>query len=114
MAEFYESKLNNSRDRADRYRNCSILKDNETGESILSTREIPDIYTSSEDIYHRVESNENHRLDLIAYKHYKNPNLWWVIAQANNIFDPFQDLEVGTLLRIPNITRLYGNNGILL
>lgn len=114
MGEFYISKTNPSKDYADRYRNCNILTDVETGETLLSTREIQDTYATSSDIYHRIDSHELNRLDKLAYEYYKNPSMWWVIAEANNIFDPFSDIPSGTLLRIPSVTNLYGNNGVLL
>lgn len=112
--EFYNELRNDSKNHFDRYRNCKILVDKETGERLLSTREIDSIVEYPTDYYHRVESHEVDRLDLIAHKYYKNPLLWWVIAQANDIHDPFIALEPGTLLRIPSLESLYGNNGILL
>lgn len=111
---FYEEQVNLSKDYSDRYKNCKILVDKETGETLLSTREIQDIPVHSNDNYYRVEVNEINRLDLIAYKYYNNPLLWWVIAQANNIIDPFEELEIGTLIRVPCIESLYGTKGILL
>lgn len=112
--EFYTEKRNPSKTSEDRYKNCTILEDADTGISILSTREIQDIPVTSDDTYHRVRSHESSRLDIIAHTYYKNPLLWWVIAQANNIHDPFTAIAPGTLLRIPSIYSLYGNNGILL
>ena len=32
----------------------------------------------------------NRRLDLIAWKYYKDVNLWWVIAEIHNISNPFE------------------------
>lgn len=112
--EFYEESRNKSGSRFDRYKDCRILEDKETGERLLSTRMLSDIPHSPNDIYHRVQSNEVSRLDIIAHNYYKNPLLWWVIAQANDIYDPFVILEPGTLLRVPDIETLYGNNGVLL
>ena len=114
MSEFYESSKNMSRSRSDRYRNCDILKDVDTGENLLSTREPLDIPVRPDDTYHRVQSHEVCRLDLLAHQYYKNPLLWWVIASANDLYDPFESIESGTILRIPSIESLYGNNGILL
>ena len=111
---FYNEIRNNSRDNTDRYRSCKLLEDKETGEVLLSTREIVDIPVKSDDIYHRVKSHETSRLDVLAHKYYKNPLLWWVIAQANNITDPMKLLNPGDILRIPSIESLYGTNGILL
>lgn len=112
--EFYEELRNTSSSYYDRYKNCKILEDVETGDRILSTREIADIPDNPNDIYHRVQSNELNRLDLIAAKYYRNPLFWWVIAQANNIYDPLLPLDPGTIIRVPDIETLYGNNGILL
>tara|TARA_Y100000996_G_C22368073_1_gene579852 strand:- start:413 stop:709 length:297 start_codon:yes stop_codon:yes gene_type:complete len=39
------------------------------------------------------------RLDNLANKFYKNPNMWWYIAQANNLFS--MNLEPNTSIRIP-------------
>lgn len=112
--EFYEETRNNSRDYSDRYKSCKLLKDLETGEILLSTREITEIPESPNDIYHRVQTQEINRLDTLAAMYYRNPLFWWIIAQANDIADPFERVEPGTLLRIPDIETLYGNNGILL
>lgn len=112
--EFYEEKRNPSRDRYDRYRECKLLEDIDTGELLLSTREISEIPSRSSDTYHRIQSNETTRLDILAHLYYRNPLLWWIIAQANDISDPFEPLEIGTLIRIPSLESLYGNNGILL
>lgn len=113
MSYYEESKQKNV-NRTDRYRNCLMLKDRISGDVLLSQREIVDIPLNSADMFHKVKLNEVGRLDLIAYNYYKNPLLWWVIAQANNIYDPIAGLEVGTLLRIPAIETLYGFNGVLL
>lgn len=52
------------------------------------------------------------RLELIAWRYYKdkvaNPErLWWVIADVNNIYNPFDlSSHVGQDLLIPNYERL--------
>lgn len=112
--EFYKESRNKSRNKTDRYKNCPILEDEDTGDILISTREDEEIFKRSTDIYHRVQPHESRRLDILAHIYYKNPLLWWVIAQANNIYDPFYYVEPGTLLRVPSIETLYGNNGILL
>lgn len=112
--EFYISTKNPSTNYYDRYKNSDILEDRETGEVLLATREINRVPESKNDRYHRVQSHEKTRLDVLANKYYRNPLLWWVIAQANDIYDPIAEIPAGTLLRIPDIEVLYGNNGILL
>lgn len=53
------------------------------------------------------------RLDLIAYRFYGYSSLWWLIAYANKISDPFDDALVyaGKILDIPNIedARIFPN-----
>ena len=114
MSYYKEEKPSKKKERFDRYRDCSILKDNETGELLLSTRDIDDIPIRNTDIYHKLKSVEVGRLDIVAYQYYKNPLLWWVIAQANDIYNPYTDTEVGMLLRVPTLETLYGYRGILL
>lgn len=114
MSEFYEKSRYITRDRADRYRNCDILKDIDTNESLLSMREDIEIPVRPDDVYHRVQSHEVGRLDMIAHQYYKNPLLWWIIAIANDIYDPITPIDIGTILRIPSIESLYGNGGVLL
>lgn len=114
MSEFYEYKRNDISSRYSRYKNCKLLVDENTGEKLLATRESLSIQSSPTDTYHRVKSNESDRLDIIASMYYKNPLLWWVIAEANGIYDPLTPLEIGSLVRVPAIETLYGNGGILL
>ena len=52
------------------------------------------------------------RIDLVAYECYGNCSLWWVIAEYNEIKDPFF-LPLGTKLIIPSRESLYGYRGIL-
>jgi hypothetical protein len=40
------------------------------------------------------------RLDEIAFRYFKNPSIWRLLATINNIDDPL-NLQTGTLLRIP-------------
>lgn len=113
--EYYIETHNTSNTHSDRYKSCKILKDIETGESFLATRlPIDEIPVRTNDIYHTVKTNEVTRLDVIAHTYYKNPLLWWVIAQANDIYNPFEEIASGTILRVPAIETLYGNKGILL
>lgn len=108
---YYEEVTIKDRRRSNRYRKCPVFADKETGEYVLGTRSMDEIPKSPQDTYHVVTSYEAYRLDLIAYHYYENALLWWIIAQANDIYDPFNDVVPGMTLRIPNLTVLYG--GIL-
>ena len=43
------------------------------------------------------------RPDLIANDAYGDPDLWWVINVANNVFDELVDLAAGTQIVIPQL-----------
>jgi hypothetical protein len=77
--------------------------------------ELPSIIsipTTEKDSYYNVGVKSLNRLDLIAHMFYKNSKLWWVIAEANNIIDPY-DIPVGVTLTIPDTSSLYGFGGVL-
>lgn len=64
------------------------------------------IEKSDQDIYYKVESANENRLDIISNIAYNTPKFWWVIAMANDIVDPFK-VPVDTILRIPDLSVLY-------
>jgi len=43
------------------------------------------------------------RPDLLAYAAYGNELLWWVIVEANNVYDYEEDLKAGTQIIIPQL-----------
>ena len=46
---------------------------------------------------------QGERLDVIANRYYRRPDLWWIILDANpQIKDPLV-IKPGTTLRIPNV-----------
>jgi hypothetical protein len=44
------------------------------------------------------------RLDLISWKFYQSFDFGWLIAEHNNIMDPFEEVIVGKVLNIPSLT----------
>jgi len=56
--------------------------------------------TLQSDRWHTTIDGET--LSSIASKQYGDSQLWYVIADANFIFNPFDDLEVGQTLKIPS------------
>jgi hypothetical protein len=46
------------------------------------------------------------RLDLIAYEVYGSVELWWVIAEANQIVDPLTEVTLGYELIMPTANRV--------
>ena len=63
---------------------------------------------SKNDSFHKVQSGQEYRLDLVSLLVYQSPLLWWVIALANEIKNPIMEPEVGRMLRIPPFSRVYG------
>ena len=57
--------------------------------------------------YYRVESEDLMCPDLISKKVYNTEDYWWIICMVNNIDNPFNDMEVGQLLKIPNLIDIY-------
>ena len=47
--------------------------------------------------------------DSLALKFYNNPTLYWVICDFNRIQDPFSDIEVGSLIKIPTLSNITFN-----
>ena len=91
-----------------RYDKSVNIKKRWDGKRSFGTRLYPNIPVTSSDIY--VVTNESDTLDNLAFKYYKNPSLWWIIAQSNNIGKGKLSVPVGLQLRIPtNITTILNN-----
>ena len=104
-------KIDSSEEPMSRYRKYFRITDSNGNEIIESYNRV-EIVESDGDIYHKVKVSEVNRLDLIAYNYYGTSMLWWVIAEASNIINPF-NVPVGTVLRIPPLVMLYGEGGVL-
>jgi hypothetical protein len=50
-----------------------------------------------------VPAGYEHRADLISNLFYETPTLDWLICLVNNISDPFQELKIGTVIKIPKL-----------
>jgi hypothetical protein len=83
---------------ATRYENNKTKKLND-GRIVYKSRIYPDIPIKDDDVY--IVTQTGDRLDTIAYKYYKSPELWWIVASANNIHDVGFGLPDGTILRLP-------------
>lgn len=62
-------------------------------------RDIPGVALNDEDIIHTVKEGET--LQNIAFAQYNDSSLWYVIAEANDIGNPFKEVYPGLRLRIP-------------
>lgn len=65
------------------------------------------VYTSSgDDRLYTVDQRTAGRIDIIATMFLGEPRLWWVLAQYNNILDPFAEIVDGAQLYIPSTERV--------
>jgi len=103
--------LRKSKHPVSRYRHLSRYWDRNNNHVIECYEKI-DIRHKTGDDFHEVTSGEEHMIDLIAHNYYGNENLWWIIAEANKIINPFF-IPAGTILRIPSYNNLIGYKGIL-
>ena len=69
------------------------------GKVVFNSTHYPEIPQSDSDIF--IVSNETDSLDTLAFKYYKDPTLWWIIALANNIGKGRMSVEGGLQLRVP-------------
>ena len=85
--------------RGSRYQNVGTYQavdSNGRSTSALKIRLIP---STPAGFIHSFTAGE--RLDLIAYKYYRNPEKFWLIADANDRMDPDDLAEPGNRLLIP-------------
>lgn len=48
------------------------------------------------------------RIDLLAYKFYGDPVLWWILAVANGMEELPTDLKYGSSIRVPSKAYVFG------
>lgn len=86
-----------------RYTNGVFTLNNQDQE-FLTLRQNLIISESGQDLFFTVEGRHIQRPDLIAHEAYGRTELWWVIADINDIRQPIFDLVIGQELRIPPLT----------
>lgn len=87
--------------------NKSRLLLNQDSIPILESWDPPDIPELPEDRFFEVRREHAHRPDLISLMFYGTEQLYWVIAYANQLIDPFAETVVGLKLRIPDRENLF-------
>lgn len=85
--------------------NWSVFYVDKKNGDFLGTRQPLKLREHASDMFHTVTDTDSRRIDLIAWKYYRDVSLWWVIAEFNNIGNPFE-IPVGTVLRIPSYDRV--------
>ena len=82
-----------------RYQGVSVLTVTRPDGQSVAAFGIRFIPASPAGFRHTVTGDQ--RLDLIAYQYYRNPQKFWLIADANTAMDPEDLLEPGRQLLIP-------------
>lgn len=72
---------------------------------LLVIRPVP---AEADDFLYTIESQYNHRPDLLAYDLYGKAELWWVFTQRNMeiLKDPIYDFEPGVAIHLPKKSNL--------
>jgi hypothetical protein len=78
----------------------------EVGGQIVFGLRRPVVIPDTTDILIKMPGAGQYRLDLIADQYFGVPDLWWVIAEVNNMSDPMVTVPINTELRIPTRERL--------
>tara|TARA_B100000287_G_scaffold247625_1_gene232772 strand:+ start:184 stop:486 length:303 start_codon:yes stop_codon:yes gene_type:complete len=90
-----------------RYKFSKILRD-KLGHRNYDQTLYPKIEESENDIY--ITARVGDRLDMYAYRFYRDTSLWWIIAQANQLSNGSLSVEPGKQVRIPqNLQKILGD-----
>lgn len=92
-----------------RLRMFNILEspDGDKEMNIFRSYTLHDDVKNNDNYFIMVLIEEEDWLDNIAAKYYDSPYLWWVVALANDMNNPFEDLKVGQKLKILKPEFLY-------
>lgn len=85
--------------------NWSVLYVDSRNGDFWGTRQPLKLREHDSDSFYVVTDADSKRIDLIAWKYYRDVRLWWVIAEVNNINNPLE-IPAGTTLRIPSYERV--------
>ena len=89
-----------------KYDMCNILSVVEKGEksyfNLCKNINFKNLNYLSSELFTIYEILENDTWPGISYKVYNTIDLWWLICKFNNVKNPFKELTVGKILRIPS------------
>lgn len=74
------------------------------GRLTLAPRSTPNTDVQADDLYATAGVGDS--LQLIAWRLYGDAKLWWVLADFNDVVDPFTPVAAGARLRAPSQRRL--------
>ena len=82
-----------------RYANVATYQAADANGEVVTALKARFITSTPAGYFHTYTADE--RLDLIAFRFYRNPEKFWLIADANTEMDPEDLLEPGRQLAIP-------------
>ena len=103
------SKNSYPKDRASlpsRYGFTPIFFDDDTESYLIGTWEAKSLSPDPTDQLYILEEDEVGRPDLVSYRFYKTPRLYWFVLHINDIIDPYEEMYAGMVLRIPALQRV--------
>ena len=105
IREYYDTQGYSDTNNNSRYKRLKRVVE-DTDEQYIESYEPVNIGKYPDDAYHIIDLSDVNRLDLVSQQYYGTPFLWWVIAEASGITDPFH-VALGTVLRVPQLRRLF-------
>jgi hypothetical protein len=65
-----------------------------------------DLFAFNDNIAYKIPIEHHYRPDLIAYKFYRDPKLYWVLVYANEFANSPEDFFYGTIIKVPRFERI--------
>ena len=93
----------------EKYKRTNFLKDDIIGGKDLSSMNFFRLFPNNFDpVICIIDDSLVGRPDLISKKYFDAVEYWWIILKYNHINDPFNELGLNTILKIPNIRDIHG------
>jgi alpha-L-fucosidase len=91
------------------YANTSPWHNTPINQDFLDILSIRPVAAEADDFVYVIESQYNHRPDLLSFDLYGTPRLWWVFTQRNMdiLQDPIYDFRAGVEIYIPKQSGLF-------
>lgn len=91
---------------AARYAGATVVEMQDGRASFVAPWNSINITPDITDQWIQIQAGMEGRLDIVAQQVYNRSDLWWCLAQANNILNPFEQPRAGDTIRIPTISRV--------
>jgi hypothetical protein len=69
---------------------------------------LAELFNFNDSLNYQIPVEYTYRPDLIAYKFYRDPKLFWVLVYANNFKNSPEDFSLGTVIKIPKFEKVIG------